>query len=291
MKILLLCCAFLNLSNLWANCTSTNIYDHVGEFSNHLLPRDQNYGTCYAEAASYAYNVVVKDDLKLIHPMYFMTFLGSVDDKVSVDGGSISNIINTNSSFVCPLSSIEAVVFEYKKLVKDLFSKEIDLINAEADMIAILQAMILFSSVDAYQAQVDIVEFFELAKAKQGKTLYLNNIVAAAKSIHLNLKLTPMPQDNTRVVQNLYIDSTFLRQHLKMNLLTIMKIHYLGISASDKNIDITPRFNTFFLKINEVVKNFERDTFKNILFEFLNKQCAEKSKILINLSSELFVRI
>lgn len=285
MKFLILFLVSVQCSMLWASCDNINIYDQVGQFSSNMLPREQNYGTCYAEASSYSYNIAEKIEAKHIHPMYFMVFLVSPNNNTSVDYGAINNIMKDASSMVCPLSSIEALVLSYKNVVKETFGIDISLIKAEADLIAILQAMVLFRNVDTFQARADINEFLQRTKVKQGNTLYLNNVIAAAKSIFIDSNLIAMPRDNTLVVQNMYYDKNMEMLHLQSVLLDIMKIHYLGINSSEKYIKTTPNFNKYFEKVARIIKDDKGESFKKTFYEFLNQQCDAKSKIAVNQKS------
>lgn len=288
MKLLtLLTILTINSSIVFASCESINIYKQFETYSDYLAPRIQNYGTCYAEASSYAYNVAIPDKSKIIHPLYFINFHGLKYKQNTVDYGGLDFKYDKNGQYkVCPYKDIKNALNEYVILVNDLFNKQINELNAESDIIAILQAMMILRDADLQLTQEQIVDFFKKIKSFKKDPLYLKHMEALAKEFPYQQDLSVTPRDNALV------DYMTISKHEKTQkifsqkniLFNILKIQNLIMTFEEPNgsLLINLKFVKFFQKIDKIVNQTKNGSIKLALNLFLNDSCSDVVKFNID---------
>lgn len=276
--------------SLRATCNSSNIYDQLGTFSSDLCPRKQNYGTCYAESAAYTYNIAKSNTSKSIHPFYFMTFVGDQEDDKTVNGGYTGQFINSShSNWICPSQSVEKFVDEFSSIVNELFNLNITNQQAEADVIAIMQAMYIFKDMNLKDNQRDVLNYFNIKKIKE-KEVYLNNVESFARKF--SYSTSTMVRDNTYVDIKTLSALNSLERKYKENLIEIMKIHYKKQEVLKLTTATEKKINSLNYKIYTSLKERDKSSFKEVLLAILNTTCHKNEKVEIDetlvLGSEVY---
>lgn len=257
-----LCCQFLG-----ATCSSVNIYQELGEFQLHMSPRMQNYGTCYAEAASYSYNIAVNSCEKKIHPLHYIFFAGNQRDKLSVNGGFTSQFLAPSKNVeICSYDGVEYTLSKYSNLIQQAFKLHLSPLESEADLIAILQAAMLLKNVN-------------LNSPISFKYLILKyNQLVRADEIYLKYSFPKGIFNNPEAGSEKSLFANILEMHYKKNI------------AED--FLTNKQFKDFDSQVEKSLMQVKKNNLKQLIFNFFNNICVPGEKFHVaasKLNDELLV--
>ncbi len=247
--------AALCLFNLaWGYCEAFNIFEQIGTYHSHMGPRDQNYGTCYAEASSYAYNLVEKSCEDRIHPLYFVYFNGSRNNIISVDSGYTNNSeIPFIQEPICSYEGVENIIHDYLVLIQSLFSINISMAEAERDLIAALQAYMILLNVKSNLPLIAKYQLLKLNGLFKSEETYLQNNLTINSKILYTIKST----------SNLLAD---ILQLLYGKSLNLEKLKNANLKQWD-----------FDFKNNSLRYKSEKYDFKKLIYSFFNDRCSSQN--------------
>lgn len=282
--IYIACSVSLFTSHVFSNgCESTNIYRQLNKpFDTYLAERKQSFGTCYAEASTFAYNLGIKDKGEIIHALSAIPGLVVEDRQISVDGGRIGEFnFRKSTTRVCGYNKIYNHMLNFKDWVKSEFEITLNESEAEESFLTMMQAIYLVADTKfENNNDAELIKLLYSIKTRSDEAIYFN-LNAYLKELYYK-SLPEIKRDNTAV--NIIYPIMEYEDPLKKiraNFITIAE-HYFKKKLVFSSKGSMLKTDTIVKLIYHAMKKYSVSNFYEFLANYLSGLCDEKSKVIID---------